>query len=172
MKNGSGKSKSKTKDVTAMTKTKHREAPPVAKDDHLTFRQYEAKDVGVRRAMVGAVPDEARADPIKWAEKHIDSIAPDAAKEGEFNLKFGSDKMRYEAARDVLAMKGMTTRPKDGPTVQQAMVFQFSGPVSASGAPIMPFSNAAPLPAGTPSAPVDAAPTPVTVDATPTKDDK
>jgi hypothetical protein len=56
--------------------------------------------------------------------------------------------MRYVAARDALAMKGVTTKPKENQITQQAMVFNFSGPVSQSGAPILPFSNAAPtLPA-------------------------
>lgn len=129
------------------------------------------KERNERQGLLDPIPlEEAAKDPVGWAEKHIESLAPEAAKEVEYALKFGSDERRYIAAKDALAMKGLTTKPKEAGTIQQAMVFQFSGPVSAQGAPIMPFSNAAP------TLPVDTQKTPVTVEvtpaATPVKDTK
>lgn len=115
--------------------------------------------------MMKPVPPEASANPVEWAEKHIESLAPDAAKEIEWTLKFGSDERRYAAARDALAMKGLTTKPKEAANIQQAMVFNVTGPMTASGAPVMPFSNA-------PAAlTVDTAKTPVTVNDVPTVQD-
>lgn len=103
----------------------------------------------VRRERLGAldpVPASAYQDPVKWSEKHIESLLPDAVKEVEYTMKFGSDRARYEASRDILAMRGITTKPKNEAPIQQAMVFQWSGPISQQGAPIMPFSNATPAP--------------------------
>lgn len=94
-----------------------------------------------RDKMLPAVPTDV-ANPVEWADKHLESLAPEAAREVEWALKFGSDTARYVAARDVLATKGITTKPKDTGPTQQAMVFNFTGPVSPSGAPVLPFSNA------------------------------
>lgn len=96
-----------------------------------------------RLAMMDPVP-QGLADPVGWAEKHAEQLAPDAIKEVEYAMKFGSDERRYIAARDILAMKGLTTKPKEQANIQQAMVFNVTGPMTASGAPVMPFSNAAP----------------------------
>ncbi len=120
-----------------------------------------------RRALMDPIPESAAQDPMGFAEKHIESLAPEAAKEIEYALKFGSDERRYTAAKDALAMKGLTTKPKEAAVIPQAMVFQFNGPVSPQGVPILPFSNAAPaLPAE-----VDTAPGAVTIDAAPAKKD-
>lgn len=96
-----------------------------------------------RKRMVGEVPPEANADPTGWAEKHIESLAPSAAKEMEYALKFGSDTGRYIAARDILAIKGLTTKPKETNLPPMAVTFNVNGPTAPSGAPILPFSNAA-----------------------------
>lgn len=108
------------------------------------------------------IPDEARSgDPVAWAEKHAESLAPDAIKEMEWALKFGSDTARYNAGKDLLAMKGLTTKPKEAGVIPQAMVFVNMGPTAPSGAPILPFMNAAA------ALPLDTAKAPVTVDVTP-----
>lgn len=126
--------------------------------------------------MMEPIP-EGISDPVAWAEKHIESLAPTFAKEIEYAAKFGSDQMRYNAARDGLAMKGLTTKPKQDGVIPQAMVFNFSGPTTPHGVPIMPFSNAAKvLPEGA-GATIDSTATPVTVtdsttNGTPTKGDK
>lgn len=115
-----------------------------------------------RKRMVGEVPPEANADPTGWAEKHIESLAPSAAKEMEYALKFGSDTGRYIAARDILAIKGLTTKPKETSLPPMAVTFNVGGgPTGPSGAPILPFSNAA--------AKLPSATTPVTIDAEPVK---
>jgi hypothetical protein len=105
--------------------------------------------------MMEPIP-EGITDPVAWAEKHIESLAPTSAKEIEYALKFGSDRMRYTAAIDSLAMKGLTTKPKEASVIPQAMVFNFQGPTTAQGVPIMPFSNAQ-------KTLVDSTATPVTV---------
>lgn len=116
-----------------MVKTKHREAP----------------DTPTHLRSLAPIPEDIK-DPVAWAEKHVEAQAPHAAKEMEWALKFGSDTARYVAARDLLAMKGLTTKPKDTTPIQQAMVVNFNGPVTPSGMPIMPFMNAEPvLPATT-----------------------
>lgn len=113
-------------------------------------------------AALAPIPDEARQNPTDWAEKHIEQLAPQAAKEMEYALKFGSDTGRYIAARDILAIKGLTTKPKEQAQVPMAVTFNVGGgPTGPSGAPILPFSNAASkLPSAT---------TPVTIDAEPVK---
>lgn len=159
MKNGSGARRRKTGskesagDVTdALAKSRHPEAPETQ---------------GAHLKALAPIPPEARTvDPVAWAEKHVESLAPDAAKELEWALKFGSDTARYTAAKDMLAMKGLTTKPKEQGTIQQAMVFNFVGPTSAAGAPLLPFMNAAP------ALPVDTAAEPVTVEKAPTEKPK
>lgn len=129
-------------------------------------RHHEAPDgtpkLEARLAILGDIPQEAYKDPVEWAEKHVEKQAPHAAKEMEWALKFGSDERRYTAARDLLAMKGLTTKPKETGAIQQAMVVNFNGPVTPSGMPILPFMNATPaLPApadGTKDAPKTATP--------------
>lgn len=106
------------------------------------------------------IPEEAAKNPMDWAEKHIESMAPVAAKELEWALKFGSDTMRYNAAKDMLAMKGLTTKPKETGTIPQAMVFINVNGNMPGGAPAMPFMNAAPVVA---APALDAPKTPVTV---------
>jgi hypothetical protein len=160
MKNGSSKS-SKTVigkkkpqveavDVVDTDLVPHREAPPPP------------ATVGQHLKALDPVPPEAAADPVGWADKHIESLAPASAKELEWALYFGSDQTRREVARDLLAMKGITTKPKETAAPIQAVVLNLGLPVAASGAPVLPFSNAPAL---------DAASTTVTVDATkePTK---
>lgn len=90
------------------------------------------------------IPAEAAKDPVAWAEKHIESLAPISAKEMEWTVKFGSDAARYQAARDLLAMKGLTTKPKDNGAIPQAMVFVVGKDqtVTQAGVPVMPWSNA------------------------------
>lgn len=109
------------------------------------------------------IPDEAREKPSEWASSHIESLQPEAAKEIEYALKFGSDQLRYIAARDALAMKGLTTKPKEANLPANTMTFNFNGPVSSKGAPLLPFMSA------TKKLAVDNEKAPVIIDAEPVK---
>lgn len=134
MKNGSRKS-SKTPsgdidDVTDAALIRHREAPKGERRD------------GHHLNALKPIPKEAHDKPIEWAEKHIESLAPHAAKELEWALKFGSDHARREVARDLLAMKGITTKPKESGLPTQAVVLNLGLPAAPNGAPALPFSNA------------------------------
>lgn len=146
MKRGSKKSPAKHHDVTtAVVKAPHPEVTPSG---------YGRE--GAHLKSLAPIPAEAAAAPVEWAEKHAESLAPAAMKEMEWALKFGSDSSRYTAAKDLLAFKGLTTKPKEQAVIPQAMVFNFTGPVGASGAPVLPFMNAPVLDAGPTAVIVDA----------------
>ena len=121
-----------------------------------------------RLAKVGGplvVPEGA--DPVKVAEDHARTLAPGAVKELEYLSKFGSDQMRYLVNKDLLAMSGLTTKPKDNNGPPVTMNFHVGDlPVTKTGVPIMPFSNAAKKLAAT----VDSTATPVTVPSDSKKD--
>lgn len=159
MKNGSSKSsktpaakpKVEVVDVMKAPLVPHHEAPqsaPAMRGQHLKALE--------------PIPEEAAADPVGWADKHIESLAPASAKELEWALYFGSDQTRREVARDLLAMKGITTKPKEQQAPVQAVILNLGLPVAASGAPVLPFSNAPALDAGTTT--VTVAPTPTTTE--------
>lgn len=128
-----------------------------------------------RTALVGELVVPTGGDPVKVAQDHIATLAPAAAKEIEYAVKFGSDQMRYLASRDVMAMNGVTTKPKESGGAPVSMTFMAGSlPIGPTGIPIMPFSNAARrLASNTPdvskiASTVDGAATPVTIDATAT----
>lgn len=102
------------------------------------------KERATRVKLVGELAVPPGADPVKVADDHLSTLAPIAAKEVEYAMKFGSDTMRYVASRDLLAMKGITTKPKEGGGAPVSMTFMVgSMPVTAAGVPVMPYSNAA-----------------------------
>jgi hypothetical protein len=130
MKNGSRKSsvpKVKVQDLADI------KAPPKRrpKDSHA---------IGKSTAL--APPQEALENPAKWSEEHLTSLMPRAVKRMEYTLMFGSDALAYQASKDILAIKGLTTKPQNQGLPPQAMVFNFGGPVTPSGVPVLPFSNA------------------------------
>lgn len=97
-----------------------------------------------RLSLVGELKVPEGADPVKVADDHLSTLAPDAAKEVEYAIKFGSDQMRYIASRDLLAMKGITTKPKEVQQAPTAVHFHLGNlPKTQAGVPILPFSNAA-----------------------------
>jgi hypothetical protein len=67
-------------------------------------------------ASLEPIPSDIK-DPIKWADDHIQTLAPQAAKELEWQLKFGSDQARREVARELLAMKGISSKREAGASV-------------------------------------------------------
>lgn len=66
------------------------------------------------RAELVPVPVLEGADAEEWVEKKKVSLLPKALSEVEFQLDYGDNKERSEAARDVLRMNGMLNR--DAPT--------------------------------------------------------
>lgn len=92
--------------------------------------------------MVGAVPKEWAASPVDSARKHIESLAGDAAKEAEYAVRFGNDKLRWDVARDILAMNGITTKEKAAMPAPPMIFVTASVPMTRQGAPVLPFSNA------------------------------
>lgn len=108
---------------------------------------------GAHLRALDPIPKEAHDDPLGWSEKHIESLAPASVKELEWSLYFGSEEARRNTAKDLLAMKGITTKPKDAAPVQQAVILNLGLPLAPNGVPVLPFSNAQ----AAPSAPLDTA---------------
>lgn len=79
-------------------------------------------------AVLEPIPDDAKSRPIDWAGEHLESLVPQAAKEKEWQLKFGSDERRDRVASEILAMKGIAAKRDAAPVVQPAIVLIQSGP--------------------------------------------
>lgn len=114
--------------------------------------------------MVGELSVGPLEDPVTKAEEHVRTLAPGAVKELEYLAKFGSDQMRYLVNKDLLAIAGLSTKPKDSYQAPVSMTFNVGSlPSTPAGVPILPFSNAAKK--------LAEPKTPVTIDATATKKD-
>lgn len=74
------------------------------------------------------VPGEAAKDPERWAEDHLKQLVPLAAKEKEWQLKFGSDERRDKVATELLAMRGIQAKKDNAAPVQPAIVLVGAGP--------------------------------------------
>lgn len=57
-------------------------------------------------------------DPVGWADKHLERLVPLAAKEKEWQLKFGSDAARDRVASELLAIRGLGPKKDTAVTVQ------------------------------------------------------
>lgn len=64
------------------------------------------------------IPESAYDNPVEWATKHLEKQIPLSAKELEWQLKFGSAKVRKEIAIEMLAFKGISNR---GPNTGQVI---------------------------------------------------
>lgn len=64
------------------------------------------------------IPSDAHTSPVTWADKHIESLVPQSAKEIEYGLKFGDAKTRLNLALEIMAMKGISSK---GPQVGQVV---------------------------------------------------
>lgn len=71
-----------------------------------------------RFRQLDAIPEEAAKDPVGYAERHMESLIPHAAKELEWQLKFGDAKTRKEISLEMLAFKGISNR---GPNTGQVV---------------------------------------------------
>lgn len=113
--------------------------------------------------MVGELSVGPTEDPVTAAENHVRTLAPGAVKELEYLAKFGSDNMRYLVNKDLLAIAGLSTKPKESYMPPVSMTFNVGNlPSTPAGVPILPFSNAG-------RKQLDAPKTPVTIDTTATK---
>lgn len=57
-------------------------------------------------------------DPVGWADKHLEQLVPLAAKEKEWQLKFGSDAARDRVASELLAMRSLGPKKDTNVTIQ------------------------------------------------------
>lgn len=92
------------------------DAAPATESDDKTASQL-AKAVAkraMRRNLVPVPEGLDGADAEEWAQKKAVQLLPDAAAELEYQLKYGDDSQRREAARDVLDMNGMRRRESGG----------------------------------------------------------
>lgn len=62
------------------------------------------------RDKLAPVPKEAYDNPVKWAEEHVTTLVPQAVKEVEYALKFGTNIQRLNIGLEILAMKGISSK--------------------------------------------------------------
>jgi hypothetical protein len=95
--------------VTSLSRAKA--VPPNPEDDEkMTFAVARK---GARETLV-QVPNLSGADAEEYVEEKKVALLPQAMAEIEFQLKYGDNKERIDAARDVMRMNGMLNR--DAPT--------------------------------------------------------
>lgn len=73
------------------------------------------------------IPEHAADAPVEWADKHLESLVPLAAKEKEWQLKFGNDAARDKVASELLAMRSISAKKDAGtniPAVINLMTFE------------------------------------------------
>jgi hypothetical protein len=80
----------------------------------------------VRLALVKAPQNLTGADAEEWADKKSVDLLPDALAQIEYDLKYGDDGQRREAARDVLDMTGRRRR-EGGGNVAPTIVLNLGG---------------------------------------------
>lgn len=101
--------------VTALVKAKkEKPAPREADDDEAEERLSYALSRERVRDRALPIPSVQGAEAEEYVEKKKVELLPRAMQEVEFQLRYGDDKQRVEAARDVLRMNGMLNR--DAPT--------------------------------------------------------
>lgn len=82
----------------------------------------------VRAGLTEAAPELGGEEAESWALQKISRLLPDAVAELEYQLKFGDDKQRMDAARDVLDANGLRKRDAMGAS-GQTIVLNVSGPL-------------------------------------------
>ena len=73
------------------------------------------------------IPDSAIEDPVRWAADHIEKQIPLAAKELEWQLKFGDIKTRREIAIEFLGTKGISSRGSNNTQIVPAIQLILNG---------------------------------------------
>lgn len=76
------------------------------------------EEVGGHLRQLEPIPYDAHSNPVNWADKHMESLVPQSAKEIEYGLKFGDAKTRLNLALEIMAMKGISSK---GPQVGQVV---------------------------------------------------
>jgi hypothetical protein len=94
-----------------------------------TNRMASAEKVGTHLNALEKIPQEAMDNPVEWASKHLEKQIPLAAKELEWQLKFGDAKTRREIALETLAFKGISNRGPNTGQVVPAIQLIMSGPL-------------------------------------------
>lgn len=56
------------------------------------------------------IPKEASEDPIGWAQRHLETLYPVAAKELEWQLSYGTASQRADAMKELLSAKNLVGR--------------------------------------------------------------
>lgn len=100
--------------MTTTALSKASPVKPVAVDDDARERLSFAISRRDARDELVPVPELSGADAEEYIEEKKVSLMPRALAEVEFQLNYGDEKARIEAARDVLRMNGMLNR--DAPT--------------------------------------------------------
>lgn len=66
-------------------------------------------------------------DPVAYAEKYLEKQIPQAARELNYQLKFGDDKTRKEIALEILSFKGITKKSDASAQVVPAVQLIMNG---------------------------------------------
>lgn len=91
-----------------------KEAPPDEKDRLAKALATKVGHWAARKALLNVPEGLQGADAEEWAQKEGVALLPAAVAELKYQLLYGDDKQRSEAARDVLSMNGMRNRESGG----------------------------------------------------------
>ncbi len=86
------------------------------------------------------IPESASTNPVEWATSHLEKQIPLAAKELEWQLKFGDMRTRREIALETLAFKGISSKGTNNATIVPTIQLIMNAP--------LPWSQATSLGAG------------------------
>ena len=91
-----------------------KEAPVDEKDRTAKVLATKVGQWAARKALLQVPEGLGGADAEEWAQKEGVALLPMAVAELKYQLLYGDDKQRSEAARDVLSMNGMRNRESGG----------------------------------------------------------
>ena len=75
------------------------------------------------------IPESAYDNPVEWSANHLEKQLPTAAKELEWQLKFGDARSRKEVAIEMLAYKGISSKGINTGIVVPAIQLIMNGPL-------------------------------------------